>query len=98
MAAIPENSTFSNATEVYGPGDFFVSAIDAGKYFLMAGPFEDHAEAGAAVEEAKKLACDHDPRAIFMAWGTCRLGCLSGKVGALNKAGLWKEGSEALVT
>lgn len=85
--AIPADST-SNATEVYGPGDYFVSAIDGNQYWLMAGPYASHAEALEAVDGAKRIANEHDGRAWFMGWGTCRLDCGSGRAGSLNRAGL----------
>jgi hypothetical protein len=88
MATIPKNSVFSNATEVYGRGDYFVSAMDGGQYWLMAGPYASHDEAADAVDHAKEIADKHDARAWFMAWGVCRLDPGSGRNGNLNRAGL----------
>lgn len=87
---IPANSTFSNATEVHGPGDYFVSALDGPDFFLLAGPYGDHAKAAADVERAKRIAYDVDSsgKSAFMAYGTCRLDPGSGRVGVLNKHGL----------
>jgi hypothetical protein len=87
---IPANSTHSNATVVEGPGDYFVSAIDGGQYFLMAGPYPKHSEAAANVDKVKQIAIDQDGtgKAAFMAWGTCRKDPNSGRVGSLNRHGL----------
>jgi hypothetical protein len=85
---IPANSTFSNATEVYGPGDYFVSAMDGDQFWLMAGPYKTHDEALGAVCAVREIACDHDPRGCFYAWGTCRLDENCGRIGALNRNNL----------
>ena len=87
---IPANSTYSNATEVHGPGDFFVSAMDGNQYFLMAGPYPEHSEAKANVEKVKSIARQYDSagKAAFLAWGTCRLEPDSGRRGSLNHHGL----------
>jgi len=87
---IPTNSTFSNATEVTGPGDYFVSAIDGPEFFLMAGPYKEHSAAAAVVDEVKGIVYKYDSsgKAAFMAYGTCRLDPDSGRVGVLNKHGL----------
>ena len=85
---IPECSTFSNATEVYGPGDYFVSAMDGDQFWLMAGPYKTHQEAADAVDTVREITCDHDGRGCFYAWGTCRLEVNSGKVGSLNRCNL----------
>lgn len=69
------------------PGPYFVSAIDGTKNYIMAGPYATHAEALAKVEPARNIANDHDGRAWFMAWGTCRIEG-SDRVGTLNKLGL----------
>jgi hypothetical protein len=55
------------------PGNYYVSARDAGNYWLLAGPWNTHAEALAQV----KAVWDHcrraDPiRAEWKAYGTCR--------------------------
>lgn len=69
------------------PGPYFVSARDGGKHYVMAGPYPTHAEALADVERARNITYEHDARAWFMAWGTCRIEG-SDRVGNLNKAGL----------
>jgi hypothetical protein len=69
------------------PGPYYVSATDAGKFHLMAGPYNQHADALADVDRARNIACKHDGRAHFMAWGTVRMeGC--DRVGTLNKFNL----------
>ena len=85
---IPNSATFSNATEVVGPGDYFVSAIDGDRYWLMAGPYPTYAEADAIKDKARDITNEHDGRAWFMAWGVCRKDVGCGLVGNLNKAGL----------
>jgi hypothetical protein len=50
--------------------NFYVSAIDGDRKFLVAGPYGTHNEALAMVAAVNAFACDHDPRACFMAWGT----------------------------
>jgi hypothetical protein len=85
---IPADSTFSNATEVYGPGDYFVSAVDGDQFWLMAGPYKTHKEAANAVERVNRITCDHDGRGYFYGWGTCRLEENSGRIGSLNRAKL----------
>lgn len=69
------------------PGPYFVSATDAGTYWLMAGPYADHAAALADIDRARDVACFHDGRAKFMSWGTIRAQ-ESAMIGALNQAGL----------
>lgn len=69
------------------PGPYYVSAIDAGKTYTMAGPYADHASALADVDRARDIASDHDGRAWFMSWGTVRIEG-SDRVGNLNKHGM----------
>lgn len=54
------------------PGNYYVSAVDGPRYWMIAGPFSTHAKALAMVDEAREKAEKKDPRAIWMAWGTCR--------------------------
>jgi hypothetical protein len=68
-------------------GPYYVSAIDAGHTFLMAGPYELHGAALADVDRALHIACERDGRAWFMAWGTVRIEG-SECVGKLNELGL----------
>lgn len=51
---------------------FYVTAIDGGKVYYMAGPYLTHQAALDAVESARSIADKHDPRGCFMAWGTAR--------------------------
>lgn len=69
------------------PGPYFVSCLDAGRVFLMAGPYERHAQALADVDAAHKIAAEVDGRSWFMFWGTVRVED-SKKVGRLNALGL----------
>lgn len=70
------------------PGDFFVSAIDGDKLALASGPYPTHAVALANVDRISKLVEKADPKAVFYAWGTCKLPENSGKVGFVEKYGL----------
>ena len=69
------------------PGPYYVSCVDAGKVFLMAGPYDAHAQALADVDKACRIASDCDGRAWFAEWGTLRIE--GGQhVGRLNTLGL----------
>ena len=52
---------------------FYVSALDAGRYFLIACPYATHDEAKARVDAVCARATELDPRAWFMGWGTCSM-------------------------
>lgn len=58
------------------PGPYFVSAVDPENmlrgWWPMMGPFEKHQEALDLVEEVRRFAEKHDPRAYFYSWGTVR--------------------------
>lgn len=71
-------------------GSYYVSAQDAGRLYLMAGPYTTHAAALGDVQRALSIADKHDGRAWFMSWGTVRkdLPILEAPAGSLNKAGL----------
>lgn len=58
--------------DIPSPGieQFYVSAIDGTKKYLVAGPYTTHAAALGRVDAVRKLADKRDPRAAFMAWGT----------------------------
>lgn len=62
----------SHATDAPGSG-YFVSVIDGPRQGLAAGPYDTHEEALADVEEVRRIGEDVDPRAVFYAWGTCRV-------------------------
>lgn len=69
------------------PGPYYVSAVDAGRTFLMAGPYDFHGSALADVDRALRIANERDGRAWFMSWGTVRVeGCE--QRGRLNELGL----------
>lgn len=65
-------------------GPYYVSAVDGPKSYLMAGPYTDHNTTIALVDKARDITSNHDGRAHFMAWGTCRIEG-STAVGSLNK-------------
>jgi hypothetical protein len=67
------------------PGHYYVSVIDGGRRGLIAGPWPTHAEALAAVDTVRAIACDVEPRAHFYAFGTARYDkSLTPVAGALN--------------
>jgi len=68
-------------------GAYYVSAIDGPRTYLMAGPYDQHADALANVDRALSAANDIDPRAWFMAWGTVRYDEPQGS-GRLNQRGV----------
>jgi hypothetical protein len=50
---------------------FYVSAVsDGGRRYLIAGPYGDHESTKTRVSAVREHACEIDPRAHFMAWGT----------------------------
>jgi hypothetical protein len=55
---------------------YYVSALDPERpgagYVLLAGPFVEHGDALACVDQAARRACDVDPHAPWYAYGTCR--------------------------
>jgi hypothetical protein len=52
--------------------NYFVTCVDYGRlwYMYMAGPYNTHREALAAVDPARKIGVANDGRAYFYAWGT----------------------------
>lgn len=55
------------------PGAYYVSVIDGPRRALLAGPWDTHAEALAAVDTVRELGQRIDPKSHFYAWGTARL-------------------------
>lgn len=68
----------------YG-ANFYVSAQDAGRTSLLRGPFKTHAEAIAAVEQAKQEAQAVDSRAFWYAYGTVAMPHSFRKPGVLDR-------------
>ena len=59
------------------PRKFYVTAIDGPRVYFLAGPYNTHDEAAAAVETVREIACDFKQnanagRAWFMAYGVIR--------------------------
>lgn len=56
------------------PGNYYVSAIDGQRSYLVAGPWPSHAQALDKVREVMDFAIENDRsgRAHFMSWGTTR--------------------------
>ncbi len=55
------------------PGNYYVSIRDGDRYILAAGPFETHQQALDMVGRVNVLANKLDGRAVWYAFGTCRL-------------------------
>ena len=56
------------------PGHYYVSCVnEAGKHALLSGPYPEHATALGLVEKARRLGEKFDARAVWYAFGTCRL-------------------------
>jgi hypothetical protein len=70
------------------PGPYYVTAVldDSRKVYPMAGPYALHADALADVERIRRVAESVDRRALWAAFGTCRLPDY-GKPGKLNALG-----------
>lgn len=67
-------------------GDYFVSALDGKRFALVSGPYvNDHAAAISDINECRSLVEEIDPRAVFYAFGTCRLKNECGKIGFLQR-------------
>jgi len=67
-------------------GDYFVSAIDGERRTLVSGPYvNNHAAALAEVGECRRLVEEVDRKAVFYAFGTCRLPLESGRIGFLQR-------------
>jgi len=86
----PQLHTFNDQTAPDdSPGNYYVSCVDGDRFAFLAGPFRnDHRAALALVPQARQLACDLDPRAVFYGFGTCRRKpgpAASAPVGILNK-------------
>lgn len=55
------------------PGLYYVSATEGRRYSLLLGPYPTHAEALEQVDVARLECIARDPRAVWWAYGTCRL-------------------------
>lgn len=67
------------------PGPYYVSALDGPRTALVAGPFPTHAEALSWVDRARTAAGEVDPKAVWYAFGTCRIDDASyARPGVLN--------------
>jgi len=73
------------------PGPYYVSVMKDGKpdnFRLLAGPYETHADALAAVPAATKHAYDYDAKAPWYAYGTVRMKPDFNEPGIFNQKGL----------
>ena len=89
MTAISANATYNDRDlnregPDPRPGAYYVSATDAGRYILLAGPFPTHAAALAKVDAARDIAHELDRKAIWYGYGTCRMDAPSTRVGMFN--------------
>lgn len=72
------------------PGPYYVSVIREGKFDdarIVSGPYDTHEAALALVGKARRIAENHDPRAVWYAFGTVRMKCEFSEPGALQKLG-----------
>lgn len=68
------------------PGKYYVTAVDAGRVALLAGPFTSHEAALARVEPSKRTAQKVNDRAAWWAYGTSRDKCAASlPAGKLNE-------------
>ena len=65
--------------------NFYVSARDAGRTALLAGPYPTHAEALARVPEVRTVAVEKDSRAHFYSFGTVAKAASYTKPGLFGK-------------
>jgi hypothetical protein len=94
---IPTGSQYLGETIDEREGDYFVSAVDGGRFWLLAGPYPTHRLALDMVETVRQIAKrDPDPREAFVGYGTCRLEEGSGRVGACQRVGLLPEHREQI--
>ena len=56
------------------PGSYYVSVIDADRFALALGPYDRHADALANVERVSRYVHEHDSKAVWYGFGTCRIG------------------------
>lgn len=68
-------------------GGYYVTCMDGPSWWYMAGPYQTHTEALAAVDKACRIAADIDGKAWFMAWGTVRAKDDYRKPAKLNQLG-----------
>jgi len=86
-----DTTTLTSASDYPNLCEFFyVTAMDADKYYPLAGPYATLAEAVAKVPLAKEIAMDHARnsqagRAAFMAYGVTKLTASSPVASALGK-------------
>jgi hypothetical protein len=66
--------------------NYFVTCIDAGKVWYMAGPYKTHQEALEAVDTARTIGVKNNPWAWFYSWGT--VSSDRTEPGSITRAGL----------
>lgn len=66
------------------PGPYYVTMVDAGRTWFLAGPFATHQEALDLVEPARKAAHEADAMTHFYGFGTARAPGRT-KPGAMNE-------------
>ncbi|SNR99702.1 hypothetical protein SAMN04488503_2253 [Humidesulfovibrio mexicanus] len=90
MPAITESHVQAQAKAVCSlePGSYYISATDAGRFFLVAGPYPTHREALANVDRAKTITeFSTEGRSYFWFWGTTRMADDYTAPGVLNRHG-----------
>jgi len=69
-------------------GNYYVSALDAGRTSPVAGPFSHHVGALSIIRKCRRIVEEHDPRAHFYSFGTVAMSPEYTKPGVLNREGL----------
>lgn len=69
-------------------GNYYVSCVDSGDSWIMAGPYPTHSAARADKDRVLKIADSIDGRAWFMSWGVVRMANDYTEPGKMNTLGL----------
>ena len=83
LSAVPHTYTDNDEPDLRA-GHYYVSCVDGGRFSLLYGPCDRHADALALVETVQRAAEKIDSWACFYSFGTCRLENYS-KPGVLNE-------------
>jgi hypothetical protein len=81
----PSSSDPEVCTSESGKG-YYVTAVDGPRCWRLAGPYDTHAEALAAVDRVREICVKSEPWSHFYAFGTAKIA--SRKLGSVTKAGL----------
>ena len=70
------------------PGNYYVSVVDGDQFGLLLGPFANHADALARVDDCREKAHEVNSKSVFYGFGTCKTGGDYTLPGLFNKLGL----------